>query len=558
MGTAVRGRGFACRSAARQEKDGCCTCGAPDCRQLGRHPRTKHGVDDATTERSLIEKRWAEWPHARIGVALGTPSRVLALIIEGAAGKESLRKLLERNEALKKTVTIADGEFRIRLFRVPAGCTVRHRELDKGLTILGDGDLMVMPSRIGLAKPGFLKGRALGEVEIAEAPKWLLDQCARQVPRVLKVDEIKIADVLIGENRRSLNPEKVAEISRLDRDDRSDESDHGAPFRGRQARSCRWSTPPPRHRIARPDAYSCRDHGGRRRRSPAVGNRRTSASRQPHRLRGGRAVGGMGAAHRRLASQFLDKKSRNPAGRRVALRRQLGDCRSKAKRETPAASGSNARSKLRPCRPRPRLPSGRLDWTTISRLCVRLPTRKGGRRRSPRLKRLQPARLERGTDVTRGTAKKKGTSTAPQATHNAPSARSDSMDIPAAADNPPTVPEIDAEDDTVAEIEKLKAELAEKTENLREAQEELRQAHLAAARAAEHAVASPPSAPSADDLEIPAMFDRRPLSVEDQAMFTALVSCMEQRARTPATGRQRVCGCLRALYRRDAARQSAG
>ena len=62
-----------------KKKDGGCTCGDPDCRQLGRHPRTKHGVEDATTERSLIEKRWAEWPHARIGVALGTPSRVLAL-----------------------------------------------------------------------------------------------------------------------------------------------------------------------------------------------------------------------------------------------------------------------------------------------------------------------------------------------------------------------------------------------------------------------------------------------------------------------------------------------
>ena len=70
-----------------------------------------------------------------------------------------------------------------------------------------------MPSRIGIAKPGFVKGRALGKVELAEAPKWLLDQCARQVARVLKVDEIKIADVLIGENRRSLNPEKVAEIA---------------------------------------------------------------------------------------------------------------------------------------------------------------------------------------------------------------------------------------------------------------------------------------------------------------------------------------------------------
>ena len=106
---------------------------------------------------------------------------------------------------------------------------------------------------------------------------------------------------------------------------------------------------------------------------------------------------------------------------------------------------------------------------------------------------------------------------------NAPSARGEPTDIPASV-SPPTVPEIGAV--AAAEIEQLKAELAEKTENLREAQEELRQAHLAAARAAEHAVTSPPSAPSDDDLEIPPMFDRRPLSVEDQAMFTALVTAL--------------------------------
>ena len=89
------------------------------------------------------------------------------------------------------------------------------------------------------------------------------------------------------------------------------------------------------------------------------------------------------------------------------------------------------------------------------------------------------------------------------------------MDIPAGG-SPPTVPEIGA-DAAAAEIEQLKAELAEKTENLREAQEELRQARLAAARAPERAVTSPlRSAPSDDDLEIPAMLDRRPLSPQDK------------------------------------------
>jgi hypothetical protein len=198
-------------------RDGKCTCDALNCRQPGRHPRTKHGVEDATTERSLIEKHWAQWPHARIGIALGTPSRVLALVIEGAAGKESLRKLLKRNEALKKTVTINDGECCIRLFRIPEGCTVRHRDLDKGLTILGDGDLIVMPSRIGLAKPGFVSGRALGKVKIAAAAKWLLDRATSdaqvRAPRIVATRDIKIEDVVFRDRLRPVRAENVAKLA---------------------------------------------------------------------------------------------------------------------------------------------------------------------------------------------------------------------------------------------------------------------------------------------------------------------------------------------------------
>jgi hypothetical protein len=150
--------------------DGKCTCSDPDCRQLGRHPRTKHGAEDATTVHSLIEKRWAKWPQAKAGVAVGTPSRVLALVIEESAGKESLRKLQRANHTLKKTVTIRDGKRRrIRLFRVPQDYAVRHQQLDRGLTVLGDGDILAMPSGTGSenAKCRFVDGRALGKVEMS-------------------------------------------------------------------------------------------------------------------------------------------------------------------------------------------------------------------------------------------------------------------------------------------------------------------------------------------------------------------------------------------------------
>ena len=69
---------------------------------------------------------------------------------------------------------------------------------------------------------------------------------------------------------------------------------------------------------------------------------------------------------------------------------------------------------------------------------------------------------------------------------------SDDTATPPAADSPATMPEtIARRDETAAEIERLKAELAEKTEKLRQTENELRQAGLAASRASERAVDQP-------------------------------------------------------------------
>jgi hypothetical protein len=87
-----------------------------------------------------------------------------------------------------------------------------------------------------------------------------------------------------------------------------------------------------------------------------------------------------------------------------------------------------------------------------------------------------------------------------------------------------TVPETVSGDETAAEIERLKAELAEKTERLRQIENELRQARLAASRASERAVTSPSSMPTHgdDDLDIPAYLDRRPLSAGEKKALAAL------------------------------------
>jgi uncharacterized ParB-like nuclease family protein len=116
---------------------------------------------------------------------------------------------------MKKTVTILDGNKNIRLFRIPKKCTASHRSLGEGLTILGEGDISIMPSVLGhsQAKCRFEDDRAIGQVKIATASDLFLGSSALSPPRVIDVRDVKIADIVIGENRRSLQPSKVDEIA---------------------------------------------------------------------------------------------------------------------------------------------------------------------------------------------------------------------------------------------------------------------------------------------------------------------------------------------------------
>jgi ParB/RepB/Spo0J family partition protein len=488
-------------------KDRKCSCGAPNCRQPGRHPRTS--IEHATTQRSLIERQWGEWPQARAGVALGTPSRVLALVIEGKAGKENLRQLLDRNGALKKTVTVRNGGSKFRLFRVPEGGRFHHRELCKGLTILSDGDLVVMPSRMGVAKTRFVAGRALGEVQIAEAPKWLLELCARQLARVLKVEEIKIVDILIGQNRRSLNPEKVAEIA-----DSIATIGQTTAITVRRTEDGQLVLVDGLHRLRAIESLGQTHIRAEIMHGDDLDARLWEIASVLHRAN----LTALEEAER-LAEWVRVTEGREPIYGQKVQKRKTGRPQSgvaKAARQLPvkgktqdarrkrieraikvAAMSPEAKAAVR---------NAQLD-DRLSSLC-QIAHQKSRKAQIAKVQEIAARKAGARQRLTRGT--KTGMSDIKQA--KPPATAAGGAPIPAGG-SPATVPDIGA-DAAAAEIERLKAELAEKTENLRETQEELQKARRAAARAPE--VMSPVrSASNNDDLDIPAMFDRRPLSAQE-------------------------------------------
>lgn len=81
--------------------DGECSCGDSKCKSPGKHPRTRHGFKDATTDLDKITEWWAESPDANIGLATGKVSGIVVIDIDVAkngeqSGFDSLEELEEK------------------------------------------------------------------------------------------------------------------------------------------------------------------------------------------------------------------------------------------------------------------------------------------------------------------------------------------------------------------------------------------------------------------------------------------------------------------------------
>jgi hypothetical protein len=70
-----------------------CTCGKPDCHSPGKHPRTAHGLKDASTDQQQVAAWWREWPDANVGIVTGTESGIVVIDIDGQRGIASLDAL---------------------------------------------------------------------------------------------------------------------------------------------------------------------------------------------------------------------------------------------------------------------------------------------------------------------------------------------------------------------------------------------------------------------------------------------------------------------------------
>lgn len=115
---------------------GGCSCGRSNCTSPGKHPRTRHGFKDATSDIAQVRRWWDEAPKANLGLATG--GNLVVVDIDGQVGEESVLNL----GTLPETASAQTGRGRHLYF---SGTSQSHVGLLPGIDIRGEGGLVVAP-----------------------------------------------------------------------------------------------------------------------------------------------------------------------------------------------------------------------------------------------------------------------------------------------------------------------------------------------------------------------------------------------------------------------------
>ena len=164
------------------------------CTAVGKHPRTKHGLSDATTDQTRIEGWWDRWPDANIGILTGAESGLLVIDIDnkdGRQGGDNLAALASRFGGLPATLTATTGNGQHLFFSHP-GIDVSNSAgtLATGIDVRAErGYVVAAPS---LHANGSRYAWVDGEQPIAEVPSFLLSRITgheKEITAMNKIDQ---------------------------------------------------------------------------------------------------------------------------------------------------------------------------------------------------------------------------------------------------------------------------------------------------------------------------------------------------------------------------------
>ncbi|MGD0020091.1 MAG: bifunctional DNA primase/polymerase [Candidatus Limnocylindrales bacterium] len=154
--------------------DGACDCHRADCSSPGKHPRTKNGLSDATTDGDQIRKWWGLFPTANIGAVVPDGFIVVDVDVDVAD-----LVTVFRSDELPRTATSRTGRGRHLIYRTstPIRPKVGVRE---HVDLRGPGSYIVVPPSLHFSGASYEWVVPI-EDGIADAPAWIAD--AARSPR---------------------------------------------------------------------------------------------------------------------------------------------------------------------------------------------------------------------------------------------------------------------------------------------------------------------------------------------------------------------------------------
>jgi len=161
---------------------GCSCVDAQACRSPGKHPRTRKGLKDASTDPAQIRRWWEQYPLANVGLAMGRKSGLVAIDVDPRSGGDvSISELIETHGGLPPTLEAVTGGGGMHIFFAHPGVTFKNSSsaLGEGLDVKTDGGYVVAaPSLHASGKRYEWRSRR----RPAQMPGWLLKLLTTEKP----------------------------------------------------------------------------------------------------------------------------------------------------------------------------------------------------------------------------------------------------------------------------------------------------------------------------------------------------------------------------------------
>ena len=150
--------------------NGRCTCGKPhpDGKGIAKHPRTKRGFKEATTDPEQIRRWFEKWPASNIEIATG--DGLVVVNVNGPEGARELKALVEANEPLPATLVAQTGNgFHIVLAERLGAPALRSAARNNVHVRAAGGYIVACPSKHANGR----NYQWINKLPVAVLPDWL-------------------------------------------------------------------------------------------------------------------------------------------------------------------------------------------------------------------------------------------------------------------------------------------------------------------------------------------------------------------------------------------------